>query len=138
MGISTLYRTAVQRVHVGDLPAAIPVLKELVLRFEGTVEVEKRAVLEEGYRYLAMAYMQSYNLSEDRMDLDAAVHYLSRYLEVFPEGRYVADVLLKRADCYRAQGVFEVAADDLIAPHLQFESEPCRAAMMPRLISCEG
>lgn len=113
MGLTAVQEAATTLVSAGDLIGALPYLVELERRLRDAAEPQRQG-LEAVYFFMGLAHMQRYGTAGDEA-LTQAIAAFSRYLEVFPNGDRAHFARGNRADCFRVQGKFREAADDLIA-----------------------
>lgn len=119
--MSELQRIAAERVDAQDFIGARPYLEELVKRFEGEKE-EQRKVLEGVYFYLGVGYLVEYGNSPSNDKLSRAIEWFLRLNKEFPNGNFAVMTNLALADAYRGLQEWENAANvykTLLTPPLE-------------------
>lgn len=113
LGYSSLKSQTESLLATGDLVTAIPYLEELINRTEALTDDSKRQPLEAMFFFAGRGYMMKFGSSVQKEDLKKALEYFERYEKEFKKEQRFVQVLISRADTYRAMGDFKKALEPL-------------------------
>jgi len=99
LAISELQAQLELLVSQGKFYEALPLLEEMARIAESDPDLTD--VLQSVYYFSALGNLQAYAEGDREGTLDAAMDWLNKYIERFPDGDNIVPVLMRRGDIYR-------------------------------------